>query len=139
MSDDLTIADLWSTGIATGKHPIEHVRERLTVDGILSAKELRAAEADTRVWAAGVVTHRQRPATASGVKFFILEDETGMINVIVSPAAAGPDRKVARDSSALIVRGRLERANGVTNLVADRLNDSPSPAPRTFAEPLRSC
>ena len=83
--------------------------------------------------AAGVVTHRQRPATASGVTFLNLEDETGFINVIVSPGCWARHRKIARDSSALIVRGRLERANGVTNLIAERIEKLPLAA-RTASE-----
>jgi error-prone DNA polymerase len=129
--NELTMADLSSTGISPGQHPIEHVRAQLTAEGILSAKELRAAQPNTRVRAAGVVTHRQRPATASGVTFINLEDETGFINVIVSEGCFRRHRKIARDSSALIVRGRLERANGVTNLVAERLDRLPIAARTT--------
>jgi error-prone DNA polymerase len=119
--DELTVADLWATGITTGRHPVEHVRPDLDAAGILSATALRTAPADTRVAAAGVVTHRQRPATASGVTFLNLEDETGMINVIVSPGCWAHHRKVARTAAAMIIHGRLERANGVTNLVAERI------------------
>ncbi|MEU4395886.1 error-prone DNA polymerase, partial [Kribbella sp. NPDC023855] len=134
--DELTMADLWATGITTGKHPMQHVREHLTAQGILSAKQLRTATPNTRVRAAGVVTHRQRPATASGVTFINLEDETGMINVIVSQGCWNRHRKIARDSSALIIRGRLERANGVTNLIADRLERLPMTA-RTQSRDFR--
>jgi error-prone DNA polymerase len=130
MSDDeITIADLWATGITTGKHPIQHLREQLTTDGILSAKALRTAPANTRVRVAGVVTHRQRPATASGITFMNLEDETGMINVIISVGCWNRHRKTARDSGALIIRGRLERANNVTNLIAGHLQRLPLTAP----------
>ncbi len=97
--------------------------------GILSAAQLRTAAPNSRVYAAGVVTHRQRPATASGVTFFNLEDETGFINVIVVPGCWARYRTAARDSAALVVRGRLERAGGVTNLVADRLERLPLAAP----------
>jgi error-prone DNA polymerase len=126
MSDDeLTMADLWSTSITTGNHPIQHVRERLTREGILSAKELREARPDTRVWAAGVVTHRQRPATASGVTFINLEDETGFINCIVSPGCFIRSKRTITSSAALIIRGRVERSQGVTNLVADKIERLP--------------
>jgi error-prone DNA polymerase len=137
MSDDeLTMADLWSTGVSTGKHPVEHVRAHLDAEGILSAAALKTAAADTRVRAAGVVTHRQRPATASGVTFINLEDETGFINVIVSPGCYRRFARTARDSAALIVRGRLERANGVTNLVAEHLERLPLAA-RTKSRDFR--
>ncbi|HEY0693292.1 MAG TPA: error-prone DNA polymerase [Kribbella sp.] len=119
------MADLWATGITTNGHPMQHVREQLSDAGILSAATLREAEDGTRVRAAGVVTHRQRPATASGVTFMNLEDETGMINCVISVGCWNRHRAAARDSSALIIRGRVERAKGVVNLVADHLERLP--------------
>ena len=68
-----------------------------------------------------MVTHRQRPATAQGVTFINLEDETGLINVVCSAGAWARYRKVARSSPALLVRGRLERADSVTNVIAERI------------------
>jgi error-prone DNA polymerase len=125
------MADLWATGITTQGHPIQHVRDQLRTAGILSAAELREAEAGTRVRVGGVVTHRQRPATASGVTFMNLEDETGMINIVISVGCWAKHRAVARDSGALIIRGRVERAQGVTNLVAEHLERLPLAAKTT--------
>ena len=88
---------------------------------MLTADDLRTAEPDRRVLVGGVVTHRQRPATASGTVFVNLEDETGLINVICSPQVWDRHRRVARTSGALLVRGVLERAEGVINVVADRI------------------
>ena len=76
----------------------------------------------------GVVTHRQRPATAGGTMFINLEDETGLINVVCSLGCWIHHRAVARGAPALLVRGRLERAEGVTNIVAERLDPLPVPA-----------
>ncbi len=64
------------------------------------------------------MTHRQRPSTSRGVIFFNLEDETGQLNVIVMPDVWDRYRLVARRSPALIIEGRLEYRDGVTNLVA---------------------
>ena len=75
-----------------------------------------------RVLVGGIVTHRQRPGTAGGITFINLEDETGMLNVTCSPGLWLRFRKVARLSNALLVRGRLESADGVINLNADRLD-----------------
>jgi error-prone DNA polymerase len=130
------MADLWATGITTEGHPIQHVRDQLQAAGILSAAQLRTVEPGKRVRAGGVVTHRQRPATASGVTFLNLEDETGFVNVVVSIGCWTKYRTVARDSSALIVRGRLERADGVTNLVADHFERLPLAA-RTTSRDFR--
>jgi DNA polymerase III alpha subunit len=74
-----------------------------------------------RVLVAGVVTHRQRPATAGGTIFINLEDETGLVNVVVSKGCWSRHRRVATSAPALIVRGRLERAEGVTNVIAERM------------------
>ncbi|MHB8463505.1 MAG: error-prone DNA polymerase, partial [Acidimicrobiales bacterium] len=116
-----TAADLWATGISTNHHPVEFVRDWLTGRGVLHAVDLARAPADRMVWIAGVVTHRQRPATAQGITFLNLEDETGLVNVICSREVWARHRRVARSSAALVVHGRLERYDGVVNIVADRL------------------
>ncbi|HEV7740850.1 MAG TPA: helix-hairpin-helix domain-containing protein, partial [Pseudolysinimonas sp.] len=114
-------SDLWATGVSTDDHPLAHFRPSLDPRGVLSSAALKTAEPGTRVEVAGLVTHRQRPATASGITFLNLEDEHGLVNVICSMGVWGRYRRVVRESPALIVRGILERsAEGVTNLLADR-------------------
>ena len=114
------MSDLWATGVSTDSHPVEHLRPQLASRGILSAADLRTAEPGRRIEVGGVVTHRQRPATASGITFMNLEDETGLVNVICSVGVWNRYRRVVRDSPALVVRGMLERSpEGVTNLLAD--------------------
>src|SRR5688500_7993457 len=126
MSDaEETNADLWATGVAPEHHPTEHVRDHLRSLGVVTAADLRTVDPDECVLVGGVVTHRQRPATASGTVFVNLADETGLINVICSPGLWKRYRYVARTSPALLVRGKLERADGVTNVVADRLDPLP--------------
>jgi error-prone DNA polymerase len=122
---ELTIADVWATGVSPDSHPLEHLRDRLTTDNALSIAELRSVTDGTRVKVGGLVTHRQRPATAGGVTFLNLEDETGMLNVVCSPGLWARYRAVAMGGSALLVRGRLERTDdtpSVLNLLADRLD-----------------
>ncbi|WP_411699791.1 OB-fold nucleic acid binding domain-containing protein, partial [Conyzicola sp.] len=115
-------SDLWATGISPADHPIRHVRHLLDARGVFSAVALRDAENGRRIEVAGVVTHRQRPATASGITFVNLEDETGLVNVICSVGVWNRYRRVAREAPAMVVRGILERsAEGVINLVADRI------------------
>ena len=80
-----------------------------------------ACDDGTRVAVAGVVTHRQRPATAQGITFINLEDETGLINVVCSKGCWARYRRVARGAPALLVRGRLEKVEGVINVVAERI------------------
>ena len=102
-------ADLWATGVTLGGYPTVHVREELRALGICSSADLREVEHGTRVWVGGIVTHRQRPQTAGGTTFINLEDETGLVNVIVSKGAWARYRQVARGASALLIRGTLER------------------------------
>ncbi|MGW5359499.1 error-prone DNA polymerase [Actinopolymorpha pittospori] len=114
------MADLWATGISPDDYPTRHVRDKLEELGVIPAARLRTVENGRRILVGGVVIHRQRPATAAGVTFLNLEDETGMINIICPQAVWNRHRRVARDSPALLIRGRLERAEGVTNLVAEK-------------------
>ncbi len=116
-----TLADLWATGISPNSHPAEHARAELAAAGVLAVTGLDAITPGTRVRVGGLVTHRQRPSTAGGVTFLNLEDETGSLNVVCSPGMWARYRRVGRSSAALVVRGRLERAEGVTTLLADRL------------------
>jgi len=115
-------SDLWATGISPTDHPIRHVRRQLDARGVYAAVSLQTAESGRRIEVAGVVTHRQRPATASGITFVNLEDETGLVNVICSVGVWNRYRRVARDAPAMVVRGIVERsAEGVINLLADRI------------------
>jgi error-prone DNA polymerase len=117
-------ADLWATGVSTDDHPMTHYRSGLDARGVLTSRELRGHETGRRIEVAGLVTHRQRPATASGVTFLNLEDEHGLVNVICSVGVWNRYRRVARDAPALIVRGVLERSpEGVMNVLADRFED----------------
>jgi error-prone DNA polymerase len=115
------IADLWATGITPQLYPTAMIRDRLDALGIVTAAELRMLPDHTRVTVGGVVTHRQRPATARGVTFLNLEDETGMVNVIVDEVVWSRNRRVARESGGLVIRGMLERTDGVFNVLAERL------------------
>ena len=118
---DELVSDLWATGMTVDNHPVAHLREQLSERGVLSAEALRTTEPGRRIEVAGIVTHRQRPATASGITFVNLEDETGLVNVICGVGVWNRYRRVTRDASAMIVRGILERSTeGVTNLLADR-------------------
>lgn len=123
MSDvDVLVADVWATGLSPQTHPARFLRAELDRAGALPIDRLAGVESGTRIRVGGIVTHRQRPATAGGVTFVNLEDETGMLNVTCSPGLWQRYRKVARMSTALLVRGRLENVAGVLNLVADRLD-----------------
>ncbi|MFP5283609.1 MAG: OB-fold nucleic acid binding domain-containing protein, partial [Actinomycetes bacterium] len=118
---ELTLADLWATKISPSDHPVGHLRPVLDEQGVVPIRRLGPDHAERRVLVAGVVTHRQRPGTAGGVTFLNLEDETGMLNVVCSVPLWQRHRRVARSASGMLIRGKIEHSDGVTNLVADRL------------------
>jgi error-prone DNA polymerase len=118
-----SICDLWSTGVSPDGHPTQFVRDQLTKLGVLTAIELPNIESGSRIFVGGVVTHRQRPSTARGVTFISLEDETGLINVIVSQGCWKRFRNVALNASALVIRGRIESVQGVVNIIAEHLSE----------------
>ena len=132
---EVSRADLWATGVAPDGHPTRFIRDELAAAGVVTAAGLAGRGDGERVLVGGVVTHRQRPATAGGVTFLSLEDETGLINVVVSRGCWQHHRKVAAGAAALLVRGRLESSEGVLNVVAERLEALPvarAPASRDF-------
>jgi error-prone DNA polymerase len=115
------VSDLWATGVSPDGHPTSFLREQLSQLGVVTAAGLWDVEPGSRVVVAGVVTHRQRPMTAQGTTFLNLEDETGLINVVVSKGCWSRFRRVAREAPAMTIRGRLERSEGVINLVAEHI------------------
>jgi error-prone DNA polymerase len=118
---EIMAADLWSTGISPDRHVVQFARPALDAAGATAVAGLERVPSGRRVQVGGIVTHRQRPATANGPIFVNLEDETGMLNVICNAAVWARYRRVARSSPALLIGGRLERAEGVTNLIAEKI------------------
>jgi error-prone DNA polymerase len=115
------VADVWATGLSPTWHLTEFARPHLDELGVITSIGLWDVEPGRKVLVAGIVTHRQRPATAQGTTFLNLEDETGLINVVVSKGVWARHRRIARSAQALLVRGRLERSEGVVNVVAERM------------------
>jgi error-prone DNA polymerase len=118
---ELAAADVWATGISPDSYPTQFLRADLDALGVVPADRLLSVPDGTRVLVAGAVTHRQRPATAGGVTFMNLEDETGMVNVLCSPGVWARHRKLAQTASALLIRGQVQNASGAVTVVADRL------------------
>jgi len=116
------LADLWATGITRDRYPTALIRSRLDGLDVVPSNQLRRLPDHTRVTVAGIVTHRQRPATARGVTFLNLEDEFGMVNVVCDQVVWHRHRTIARQSGGLLIRGMLEHANGVVNVSAERID-----------------
>ena len=117
------IADYASLGLTLGRHPLALLRHRLQRQSMLTAAEVQALPHGRVTRVTGLVTGRQRPGTASGVTFVTLEDETGMINVIVWRDLAERQRKELLRANLLTVYGTLEREGEVVHLIAARLHD----------------
>ena len=116
-------ADYASLGLTLGRHPLALLRKHLSAAALIPAAELIAAGHGARVRTAGIVLMRQRPATASGVTFLTLEDESGQVNVIVWESVGREQRRALIESRLLEVHGELQHQEGVTHLIAHRLID----------------
>ncbi|MBV8306645.1 MAG: error-prone DNA polymerase, partial [Gammaproteobacteria bacterium] len=116
-------ADYASLGLTLGRHPLALLRGKLRAAALIPAAELQAAGHGARVRTAGIVLMRQRPATASGVTFLTLEDESGQVNVIVWERVGREQRRPLIEARLLEVHGELQHQEGVTHLIAHRLID----------------
>ncbi len=117
------VADYASLGLTLGRHPLALLRAALRRGGLCTADDLAALADGRAVRTAGIVLMRQRPAAAAGVTFVTLEDETGQVNIIVWERVAAEHRDALVSARLLEVHGRLQRAEGVTHLIARRLID----------------
>ncbi|MGY4516282.1 error-prone DNA polymerase [Lysobacter sp. HA18] len=117
------LADYGSLGLTLGIHPIALVRPSLKQRRCLTSSEVWTRRSGARVRMAGIVSLRQRPSTANGTTFLTLEDEAGVIQVIVWPDLGSRQRKELLGSRLLAVDGQWETVDNVGNLIARRLYD----------------
>jgi error-prone DNA polymerase len=115
-----TAFDLWSTGVSPHLQPIAHIRADLDREGVVCAARLAELPRNAICKVGGLVITRQRPGTAKGFVFLTLEDETGLVNVIVRPDVYEKYRRTIRQSSTLIIEGQLQKESGCTDLLARR-------------------
>ncbi|WP_374276606.1 error-prone DNA polymerase [Azonexus sp.] len=117
------VADYRHLGLSLRPHPLTLLRKRLSERRFLPARQLAAAGDRALVRAAGIVVGRQRPGTATGIVFVTLEDESGLVNVVVRPELVEKQRRELLGARLLGVYGQLQAAEGVVHLVAQRLVD----------------
>jgi len=117
------VGDYATIGLTLRRHPLALLRERLAKQRIRTAAEIGESRHGQFIRAAGIVTCRQRPATASGVIFVTLEDESGHVNVIVWNDLAERQRRELIGSRLLAVSGEVQRAGSVVHVLARRLED----------------
>ncbi len=115
-----TITDYETTGISTGWHLMALVRSGLPA-GTVTAAELAELPDGRQVIVAGLVVARQRPATAHGIMFMLLEDETGMANAVVRPDVYERHRAVVRADPLVVCWGKLERRDRNINVLVHRM------------------
>jgi error-prone DNA polymerase len=123
------LADYSSTGLTTGAHPIALLRGRLPSDAVRSC-DLETVSHGSRVKVGGLVVARQRPGTANGIVFILLEDEYGTINLIIPAQVYERYRLIVRTEPLMMVEGRLERfaaAGGAINVLVDRVGSIGAP------------
>src|SRR5437764_6328081 len=117
---DETLADYDSMQLTTGPHLIQHFREQLKRDNVVSACDLKRVPNGKRVATAGAVVVRQRPGTAKGFVFLTLEDETGMSQAIVHPNLFSEQRSLIVSSPGLIVEGILQNTDCQCSVKAEK-------------------
>ena len=123
------LADYGSTGLTVHAHPLALLRDRLPADAV-SSRDLETLEHGIRVKTGGLVVARQRPGTANGIVFILLEDEFGTINLIVPAQVYERNRLTVRTEPLMLVEGKLERfaaAGGAINLLVDRIGTIAAP------------
>ena len=117
---ETTAFDFWATGLTTETQPIAHFRAALDAERVVTAERLGAMPNHLVCRVAGMVITRQRPGTAKGFVFLTLEDETGLVNVIVNPRIYERFRRIIRASSALLIDGTLQKDQGCLDIIAKR-------------------
>jgi len=115
------IADYRTGGLSLTDHPLAFERERLAARGVVAIAAANTAPEGRRVCVAGIALCRQRPATAKGMIFLTIEDETAAANIVVRPDVWAAADHAARRAAVLLVEGRIQRRGAVVHVVATRL------------------
>lgn len=118
-SSDVLVADYDGLGLSPTTHPMVFVRDYLNRLHVKRACDLRDAKNEGEIRVAGLVIIRQRPGTAKGFIFLTLEDETGLINVVVRPNLVKKNRRAIVSSSILLVKGKLEKHEEIINVMGE--------------------
>ena len=117
------VEDYRTLRLSLRAHPLSFLRARLAGRGALPAEAMARARDGDRAATAGLVLVRQRPGSAKGVIFMTLEDETGVVNIVVWPNVLERFRRAVLGGRLVLVRGRVQRAGEIVHLVAQRLDD----------------
>jgi error-prone DNA polymerase len=117
------VADYRSLGLTLKRHPLALLRRKFDRLRVFRAADLKQLPSGRKVRVAGIVTHRQRPETASGVIFMSLEDETGISNLIVWPSVQSEQRQPVFSAQLMVVQGELQNEMNVIHIIAEKVRD----------------
>ncbi len=117
------VADYRSMGLTLGRHPMALLRARFDRERVVRSDRLKTIRDGAFVKVAGIVTHRQRPGTASGVVFATLEDEVGTTNIIIWSKVFEAQREAINQSQLMLIKGKLQSEQGVINIITQRAED----------------
>jgi error-prone DNA polymerase len=122
-STELIYLDYFAVGVSVNGHPMQHMRERLRRAGVVDSKGLSSLQGGEPIIVAGLVTIRQRPASANGTIFLLLEDEWGFINVVVPSYLVEEYSEVVKFATFVVVQGRFEKDGNVLNVIGKRFKE----------------
>jgi error-prone DNA polymerase len=108
-------------GLSARLHPMQVMRKNISRDGIMKSSEILSLFPGTKVRTAGYVVCRQAPRTAKGHVFLTIEDEEGLLNIVLEPHVYEKYRYIVRVEPLLVVEGILQKREGITNIVAEHL------------------
>jgi error-prone DNA polymerase len=120
-----TYADFANSGVSIGRHPMSYHRQRLNALKVMDAATAKRQRNGMVLSIAGCVITRQRPGTAKGFVFLSIEDETGIMNIIVQPALYDLRRQICNTSPYLLIKGILQSTSGVISLKAGEIQELP--------------
>ncbi|MBE0431622.1 MAG: error-prone DNA polymerase [Dehalococcoidia bacterium] len=134
-------ADYEVQGLSTKYHPLQVLRKGISGDGLLKSSEIARSRPDTPVRVAGYVITRQRPVTAKGFAFITLEDEEGMVNVVIRPDVYRNYRQVFKLEPLIVVEGIIQRRDNILNIIARKLTPLRHEEQRqpVLSEPATAC
>jgi len=120
---ELIYLDYFATGVSIHGHPLQHMRERLRNAGVVDSEGLKKLQGGENILVAGLVTIRQRPASANGTIFLLLEDEWGFINIIVPSFMVEKYAEVVKFATFIVVQGKFEKDGQVLNIVGQKFKE----------------
>jgi error-prone DNA polymerase len=120
---ELIYLDYFATGMSISGHPMQHMRERLRKAGVVDSEGLKKLKGGEKILVAGLVTIRQRPASANGTIFLLLEDEWGFMNIVVPHYLVEANAEVVKFATFVVVKGRFEKDGNVLNVIGEKFKE----------------